>query len=61
MVSTDAPEALKAPVITIRSPKAKQHVVKRRGRILLRLTDDYICITIVNSAWFFNIEYEVWR
>ena len=35
-------------------------MAKRRGRILLRLIDDYMSITIVNSAWFFTIiEYEV--
>src|SRR6266567_138583 len=34
-------------------------VAKRRRRILLRLTDNYISITIINSAWFFKIEYEV--
>jgi hypothetical protein len=25
----------------------------------LRLTDDYMSITIVNSAWIFEVEYEV--
>ena len=34
-------------------------VAKRRGRILLRLTDDYTSITIINSTWFFKVEYEV--
>ena len=59
VVSADAPEAPKAPAIAIRSPKAKRTRGERRGRILLRLTDDCMSITIVNSAWFFTIEYEV--
>ena len=44
------PEALKALVIAIRLPKTKRTHSKKKGKD---------SVTIVNSAWFFKVEYEV--
>jgi hypothetical protein len=59
VVSIDILKALKALIITIRLPKAKQTYNKKRGKMILRLIDNYISIIIINNAWFFKIKYKI--